>query len=142
LLLAMMALLSLRLWRSALDLDGHVRAGAHVVAEVIATTARGPEQAAAEAAPEPIQSAFAGLGSPVAFELREGSAAVGRTLAELELRGQTGATVLAICRGPEQILPTGHETLERGDLLALAGTDDAVEAARQLLRPASSLSKD
>ena len=46
----------------------------------------------------------------------------------------TGATVLAIGRGNQGMLPTGKEVLEEGDLLALAGTHDAVDAARHLLK--------
>jgi len=45
-----------------------------------------------------------GLGSPTRFTLAEDSPAVGRTLASLNLRGATGATVLAIARGGEGVL--------------------------------------
>ncbi|TMA98930.1 MAG: hypothetical protein E6J64_22735, partial [Deltaproteobacteria bacterium] len=44
------------------------------------------------------------------------------------------ATVLAIARAGEEVLvPTGHELLRVDDVLALAGTAEAVEAARALL---------
>jgi CPA2 family monovalent cation:H+ antiporter-2 len=67
-------------------------------------------------------------------QLDAGSPAVGRSLAELNLRGATGATVLAIARGEEGILvPTAQEVLRAGDVLALAGTHDAIDAARELL---------
>lgn len=59
--------------------------------------------------------------------------AAGKTLAELNLRGLTGATVIAITRGGVGILPTGKEPLQADDVLVLAGTHDAVEAARDLL---------
>lgn len=46
----------------------------------------------------------------------------------------TGATVLAIARGEDGVIvPTGHEVLEEGDILALAGSREAVEAATELL---------
>jgi CPA2 family monovalent cation:H+ antiporter-2 len=62
---------------------------------------------------------------------------VGRTLAELDLRGQTGATVLAIQRGSNSVsFPAAREVLQAGDVLALAGTEEAVAAARGLLRAA------
>jgi len=68
--------------------------------------------------------------------LEPASPAIGRTLAELNLRGLTGATVLAIQRGEKGIsFPTAKEVLELGDVAALAGTHEAVEAARQLLAP-------
>jgi len=63
-----------------------------------------------------------------------GSPAIGRTLAELNLRGATGATVLAILRGGDRILvPTGHEQLHEGDVLALAGTHECIGAARGVI---------
>jgi len=46
----------------------------------------------------------------------------------------TAATILAIVRGAESVLvPSGHETLQRDDVLALAGSHDAIDAARALL---------
>jgi CPA2 family monovalent cation:H+ antiporter-2 len=79
------------------------------------------------------------MGSPVPSEVQPGTAAVGKTLAELSLRGLTGATVLAIRRGDESVIvPSGHDRLQVGDVLALAGTEDAVTAAQKLLAaPAS-----
>jgi CPA2 family monovalent cation:H+ antiporter-2 len=42
--------------------------------------------------------------------------------------------VLAIVHGRDGVLiPTGHEQLQAGDLLAVAGTQEAVEAAERLL---------
>jgi CPA2 family monovalent cation:H+ antiporter-2 len=62
------------------------------------------------------------------------SAAVGQTLASIDLRARTGATVLAIRRGSEALVaPTGREVLRAEDVLALAGTREAVDAARGLL---------
>ncbi|MEO5902517.1 MAG: TrkA C-terminal domain-containing protein, partial [Gemmatimonadaceae bacterium] len=62
---------------------------------------------------------------------------VNRTLAELNIRGKTGATILAISRkasdGPKAIIPTGGERLRAGDVVALAGTEEAVAAATELL---------
>ena len=49
------------------------------------------------------------------------------------MRGLTGATVLAIARSDgAALVPTGKETLQAGDVLAVAGGPDAV-AARALL---------
>jgi CPA2 family monovalent cation:H+ antiporter-2 len=77
---------------------------------------------------------FAGMGSPVPVELKPGSPAVGWTLAQIRLRGLTGATVLAIRRGEHSVLiPSGEEKLLEGDVLAIAGSKEAVNAARQLL---------
>ncbi|MEQ8278524.1 MAG: cation:proton antiporter [Deltaproteobacteria bacterium] len=60
--------------------------------------------------------------------------AVGRTLADLDLRRRTGATVISILRADdERVLPTGHEVLRAGDVLGIAGDDDAFAAAKKLL---------
>lgn len=76
-----------------------------------------------------------GLGEPVAVRIDAGSAVVGQSLAELNLRGRSGATVLAISRDGESIVvPTAGERLQPGDVLALAGSHDAIETARELLR--------
>ena len=77
--------------------------------------------------------------SPVSMRLDPLSPAVGKTLAELNIRGLTGATVLAIRRGAEAVLvPSGHERLMAGDVLGVAGTRDAVAAAKRLLVDGSS----
>jgi CPA2 family monovalent cation:H+ antiporter-2 len=62
------------------------------------------------------------------------STAIGQSLAELNLRGRSGATVLAISRDGESIVvPAAGERLQAGDVLALAGTHEAIDAAKALL---------
>lgn len=69
--------------------------------------------------------------------IEEGSAAIGKTLRELDLRAKTDATVLAIVRSETAISPvTGAETLQYGDIIVLTGTHIAVDAAMELLRGA------
>jgi CPA2 family monovalent cation:H+ antiporter-2 len=66
--------------------------------------------------------------------LEPASVSVGKTLAQLKLRGRTGATVLALTRaGGGVIVPTAKERLQAGDVLALAGTHEAIAAATALL---------
>jgi CPA2 family monovalent cation:H+ antiporter-2 len=63
-----------------------------------------------------------------------GSVADGITLAQLNLRGRTGATAVALSRGGEAtVLPTAETLLREGDLLALSGSHEAIAEARQLL---------
>jgi CPA2 family monovalent cation:H+ antiporter-2 len=138
--LALTSLLALSLsglWRSAADLQGHLRAGALVVVEVIAAqgaSAAREDQAAGHALLEQVHSLLPGLGEPEPATIGAGSRAAGKTLRELNLRGRTGATVLGIARGEEQlILPDGAERLLEGDLLALAGSSEAISAAREEL---------
>jgi len=122
------------IWRSATDLQDHVRAGAQAIVEVLASHARGGAPAPGVHPLAEVSSLFAGLGEPIAIELGPTSPAVGRTLAELDLRGRTGATVLAIsAHGGPVIVPTGDQRLAAGDVLALAGTHEAIDAARGVL---------
>jgi len=59
---------------------------------------------------------------------------VGQTLAELDLRARTGATVVAI-GNPEtgHRLPTGNVALRAGDVLVMAGSSEAIQRAKALL---------
>ena len=134
-LLFVLLLLAIAFWRGATNLPGP-HAGRRPGAGRIAHSA----DAAKVVRREPIISAtrptgfLPGMGSPVPVELQPGSPAVGKTLAQIQLRGLTGATVLAIRRGDESVLvPSGHERLQAGDMLAIAGSKDAVEAAKQVL---------
>jgi CPA2 family monovalent cation:H+ antiporter-2 len=125
-LVLLIGLFGLSVWRSATKLQGHVRAGAQMFMAALETPPADPRS--------DVQRLLRGLGEPVAFKLQAGSGAVGRTLADLNLRGETGATVLAITRGDGGvIIPTAHELLHAGDVLALAGTHEALVQAKQLL---------
>ena len=125
-------------WRTTTDLQGHVKAAAEAIVDAIGRHSRGgtPGTAAAEREKAVARAhlLLPGLGEPVPLELLPGHAAVGRSLSSLALRGQTGATIVAIARGDQTVLvPDGHEVLQAGDVLAIAGTKPAVEAAKVLL---------
>lgn len=136
-------------WRRTSDLYGHTRAGAQVLLSAlskgIATPAAGQPEGAIAGPVTPgatatrdlstVHRVLPGLGDPVPYVMQSDDLAAGRTLRDLQLRSQTGAVVLAITRGTEQILlPVGGERLLAGDILALAGTADALADARRLLR--------
>ncbi len=141
LLALLLALLGFSFWRGAADLEGHVRAGAQALVEALVAQARtgvaAPAGGAGHAAPSSlgrVRELLPGLGEPTPLRIEAGSPAVGRSLAELNLRGATGATVLVITRGGQGIVvPTAEEVLRAGDVLALAGTHEAIDAARALL---------
>jgi len=117
-------------WRSAKSLEGHVRATALFVVEALARQASGREPTAVSR----VRAMMPGIGSLTPVTIAPTSHAIGRTLAEVHLRGQTGATVVALYRGEQRIeFPEPHERLAAGDLLALTGSDDAIAAARRLL---------
>lgn len=138
------AWLTLVFWRRTSDLYGHTQAGAQVL---LAALAKGIPAPSAPKVPAESQATIAasrdlstvhqvlpGLGDPVAYLVREGDAAAGRTLRDLQLRSQTGAVVLAITRGEDNVLlPVGAERLGVGDVLALAGTAEALAEATRLL---------
>ena len=75
-----------------------------------------------------------GLGDAATISLPASAPSVGRTLKALDLRGLTGATVIAIDRGPQDIVyPTADEVLRPGDVLVLTGSQESVNNARDLL---------
>jgi monovalent cation:H+ antiporter-2, CPA2 family len=133
-LLFVLLLLAFAFWRGATNFQGHTRAAAQALAESLTRQTRAGRATGSDQIQEGTDRIFAGLGTPVPIELGAASPAVGKTLAEIRLRGLTGATVLAIRRGEEAVIvPSGHERLREGDVLAVAGSHDAIKAARELL---------
>ncbi|WP_242393646.1 cation:proton antiporter [Anaeromyxobacter oryzisoli] len=133
-LAAAIVVLGIAFWRSAANLQGHVRAGAQVIVEALAKQGAAGAAGPGEDALGPFRAMFPGLGEPVVVRLSADSPAVGRSLSELGLRGRSGASVIAISRGGASVMvPTASERLRAGDLLALAGTHEAIAAARELL---------
>jgi CPA2 family monovalent cation:H+ antiporter-2 len=127
-----LALLGLAFWRTATNLQGHMRAGAEIVAEALGSRKRGGESETLEE----VQRMLPGLGTLVPVRVGAASAAAGRSLAELNLRGRTGASAVALRRGEgdEQIVfPTAKVVLHEGDLLALSGSEGAIAEAVRLL---------
>ena len=130
--LAAIAVLALATSRSITDFDSHVRAGSALIVEVLArqgaTRSAAPPQLTEVAA---ILPGFNGL-TPIA--IGKDAPAIGKTLAELDLRARTGASVLAITRdGGGTANPSPKQPLVEGDVLAVAGSAEAVDAARALL---------
>jgi CPA2 family monovalent cation:H+ antiporter-2 len=127
--------LGIAFWRSAENLQGHVRAGAEAIMQALTAQARRNEPGPPpNAALERVSQVLPGLGELAAVAIEPQAAAVGQTLAELNLRGRTGATVLAITRAEGGVLvPGAEEVIRAGDVLALAGTQDAIGAARAQL---------
>ncbi len=130
------ALLALPFWRSTTNLQGHVRAGTQAILETLVAQSRSGKPASTNI--EDLRAMLPGIGEPTAVPIGGGAMCVGRSLKELNLRGLTGATVLAIERGPgEGVFPSADEVLREHDLLILTGTHEAVTAACELLRQTS-----
>ncbi len=126
------ALLALPFWRSATNLEGHVRAGTQAILETLVAQSRSGQPASTSV--EDLRAVLPGIGEPTVMALAADAMCIGRSLKELDLRGLTGATVLAIERSPtEVVFPAANEILRAHDLLVLAGTHEAVSAACAIL---------
>ena len=129
-LLALVLLLSWSFWRRAAALQGHVRAGAEVIAEALQRAGRGDRSVSMA----DVQALLPGLGDISSHTIGADSPSVGRSLKELDLRGRTGATVVAISRpGGSVLLPDGSERLRAGDILGFTGSRAACDAAAEVL---------
>jgi CPA2 family monovalent cation:H+ antiporter-2 len=136
-LLLLTLVLLMTLWRNAENLHGHARAGAEIIASALANQMASIDGASEDTKMlEDVNAVLPGLGEPVAIRVVPESIAVGRSLGQLNLRGATGATVLAIKRGSKQIpTPLGREVIQAGDLVAVAGARDALAIAREIFSP-------
>jgi TrkA domain protein len=74
------------------------------------------------------------------FTLEAGSPSVGRSIAELQIRRQTGMTVAAIVRDPQPVTaPEPTERLRAGDQLVVIGRqEDLARLRRHLATPPTS----
>jgi CPA2 family monovalent cation:H+ antiporter-2 len=123
--------------RRAKTFQGEVRAGTQLIAAAL----KSPGADHSQLRPD-VQHFLAELGEPKQVRLSARCRAVGQTLVSLDVRGSTGATVIAIAREPDgAIVPTGREVLRENDVLVLAGTHDAVAQARKLLSGATASSR-
>jgi CPA2 family monovalent cation:H+ antiporter-2 len=69
-------------------------------------------------------------------QVMKGSEAAGHTLAELDLRRRTGATVLSVVRDEKPLpAPDGPTRLEADDLVVLYGPHEAIDRALGMLEP-------
>ncbi len=133
-----MLLLVGAVWQATRDLEGHARAGAEVIATALVQELdRNTEDHDLNRTMERMVVMLPGLGEPVLMTVAPGSRSDGRTLAEIDLRGLTGATVMAITKDAEgqrrSFVPSATERLDAGDLVAVAGAPDALEAAREMI---------
>ena len=128
---AYLLVLGVGFWRTATDLDLHTKAGAELVVHVLAKQGHSGETGTFEV----MRGLLPGMGTIVPLEVEASSEAAGKTLGELNLRGHTGATVVALSRaGQSTPIPSAATRLEAGDMLALTGSGDAIVLAAALLR--------
>ena len=116
-----LALMVFVIWRSARKLQGNLRAVADLIGAAFAASRNSPHE-------------VPGFGTVTPIVLSVGAAAIGKTLADLDLRAATGATAVAIARnGGTVFVPSGEEVLGLGDVVEIVGPLERVEAARRLL---------
>ena len=116
------------MWRRAGAVQKEVRTGAGRILDMLA-------RQVADEPDDDTPSLIPGLGDLVHLSLLSSSYAIGKTLAELDVRARTGATVVAIHHPdtPDAVVPHGHEKLSTHDGLTLMGTREAKQAALMLL---------
>lgn len=132
-LLLVLVPLAWLVWRAATQLEGHLRAGAEVIAEVLAQS--GGDEASLALLPQLLP----GIGELRVVELRAGDPRCGRTIGDLELASTCGAQVYAVCRDDRRIALPGDEfELQAGDRVVLGGSPDAVAAAQARLQSPNS----
>ena len=124
-------LLGIVFWKSAVNLQEHVHAGAQMVVEALAHHASKDPGVLLEE----VNAMVPGIGAPTTTCINGGNPAIGKSLGKLNLRGLTGASVIAILRGQERILmPSGGEVLKENDQIVLVGTHEAIRKAEELLQ--------
>ena len=127
---AYLIVLGVAFWRTATDLEKHSRAGAELVVHALGKQSHTGDTSTFEV----VRGMLPGLGTIVPVEVMAGSEAAGKTLGQLNLRGRTGATVVALSRGEQRDpAPTAATRVEAGDLLALTGSGRAIGLAAALL---------
>ena len=66
----------------------------------------------------------------ITYHISNGKGIGGKSLGELEFRTKTGVTIIAVARGEELFSNPGPKlVLEKGDIIAMAGPDEALEKA-------------
>lgn len=68
-------------------------------------------------------------------KVHAGSSVIGKNLGELDLRGKTGATVIAVVRdGEAKVSPGANYTLRENDTILLSGSSKKIESALEILQ--------
>ena len=118
----------------AANLQGHVRAGGEMILQALARQSEDTKNPASNNTVRQLQESLPGLGKLHPVALDSSHISVGKTLSELNLHSLTGASVIAIIRQTEGIVvPSGSVMLKAGDTLALIGTEEAVQSAKEIL---------
>lgn len=122
--------LGILFFKNTESLQGHVSAGAQMIVEILSS----PQLSDATEFSQKVEKILPGLGNVTSLNLEKNAKSLGKSLAELNLRGLTGVAVIAIKRGEQNLmLPSATEKLKAHDILVLTGSQDAIQAAKELL---------
>ncbi len=126
----MVLALGIALARTATNLQGHVQAGSLAILDALGKRSPGAGAGGGALAMEQVRELLPGLGDLQPLPIADDSPAIGLSLGELDLRANTGATVLALRHQDELINAPGADTrLRAGDVIVLAGSRNAVADA-------------
>ena len=135
LFLGILLVLAISFWRGTANLEGHVKAVSEAVVEALAKQSQTGGDSEEEKTLRRIRKLFPGMGHMGTLHVGPACRCAGKTIGEMNVGNRTGATILVVLREGKGVLPTGKDVLKPGDLLVLAGTPEAVEAAREFLAP-------
>jgi len=109
------------LWRSAGVFQTKLRSGAEMFLNFFPKSI--------EEAPEHTE-----LPEVMAVEITDKATCIGKTLADLNLRARTGASVISIVKSGNKVtLPNGKESLEKNDVLQMVGSSESLKNAKAIL---------
>jgi CPA2 family monovalent cation:H+ antiporter-2 len=128
-LLVTVAIVTWLLWRSFI----RVYAKAQTALQETLAQAPAPHPHAEPAPPTPLPALIREANLET-VTIASGSAAAGKLIRELELRSQTGASIVGIGRGGTSVINPGpDEELQVGDDVLLLGSGNQLAQARQAL---------
>ena len=123
---------ALYVWRTASKMTGEFQTAVLRIGDALSTQPYASPRSRPDRLSDP--TLIPGLDDVEMVYIESDSAAAGQTLADLDLRAQTGATVVAIRgEGGSVTLPAGEHAIRAGDALALTGTKASLDRARNLL---------
>ena len=132
--IGILLLLGISFWRGTANLEGHVKAVSEIIVESLAKQAEEKGAAEDDKTLRRIRKLFPGMGHLATLRLGPSFYCVGKPMEELNVGSLTGAKILVVMRSDgNAILPAGKDVLREGDVLTLAGTPEAVEAAKEIL---------
>lgn len=135
-LFAVLALIGTIAWRKLRLLDDDIQSGGFLLVRAIA------DQGMPEAERESIGSPLAGFTNVREVVLKGGDFAIGKSLANLQLRSFTGASVVAMKHEGSVALPEPTAELALGDTLMLAGCAVDKDAAAEFLSQGPTTEQD